>query len=121
MNYNWNKQTLTVQDISSILKVGKNSAYTLVEKKEFNSIKVGTTIRISMEVFKDWLNKQNFPIDEEETFEYQSYTIDDIQKILGISKNPAYNLVKENNFEFIKLGKVIRISKKSFDQWLNKS
>lgn len=47
------------------------------------------------------------------------YTVDEIQNILGISKASAYNLVKENVFRSVRIGGSIRISKKSFDNWLD--
>lgn len=47
------------------------------------------------------------------------YTVGDIQKILKISKNVAYNLIKENLFPVIKIKSIFRIPKKSFHKWLD--
>ena len=47
------------------------------------------------------------------------YMVDDIAKILNISQNTAYKLVKSNVFKSVKIGSQYRISKKSFDYWLN--
>jgi excisionase family DNA binding protein len=47
------------------------------------------------------------------------YTVPEIQKILGVSKNTAYQLVKSKLFETRTLGKKILISRKSFERWLN--
>lgn len=44
----------------------------------------------------------------------------EIAKMLGIGRTSAYNLVKENHFKVVKIGAAIRISKKSFDDWLDK-
>ena len=49
-----------------------------------------------------------------------TYTVMEIATMLGIGRTSAYNLVKENHFKVIKIGASIRISKKSFDDWLNK-
>lgn len=49
----------------------------------------------------------------------RTYTVDEIQDILGISRPTAYNLVKQNEFRSIRVGGHIRISKKSFDEWLD--
>lgn len=49
----------------------------------------------------------------------RTYTVDEIQDILGISKTTAYALVKEKQFKCINVGRHIRISKKSFDEWLD--
>ena len=49
----------------------------------------------------------------------RTYTVDEIQDILGISRPTAYALVKRNLFRSIRIGGQIRISKKSFDEWLD--
>lgn len=52
-------------------------------------------------------------------FDKRTYTVDEIQDILGISKTTAYRLVKKNLFHVVRVGGAIRISKKSFDEWLD--
>lgn len=52
-------------------------------------------------------------------FEKRTYTVDEIQDILGISRTSAYNLVKKGVFRSVRIGGSIRISKKSFDAWLD--
>ena len=49
----------------------------------------------------------------------RTYTVDEIQDILEISRSSAYNLVKKNLFRSIRIGGHIRVSKKSFDEWLD--
>ena len=49
----------------------------------------------------------------------RTYTVDEIQDILGISRTSAYNLVKKKVFHSVRIGGSIRISKKSFDEWLD--
>lgn len=51
--------------------------------------------------------------------EKKTYTVQEIMKILGIGKNSAYQLVQENRFKSFRIGSSIRISKESFDRWLN--
>ena len=51
-------------------------------------------------------------------FDKRTYTVDEIQDILGISRSGAYNLLKKNLFHSVRIGGTIRISKKSFDAWL---
>lgn len=51
------------------------------------------------------------------------YDIEDLQELLGIGRTRAYELVKEayktqQPFKVIKLGKLYRIPKKPFDDWL---
>ena len=51
--------------------------------------------------------------------EKRTYTVREVQEILCIGKNAAYELVKAQKFKCVKVGNSIRISKKSFDQWLD--
>lgn len=48
------------------------------------------------------------------------YTVEEIQNILCISRTTAYELVKKGLFHCVKVGGSIRISKRSFDEWLDK-
>ena len=52
-------------------------------------------------------------------YEKRIYTVDEIQDILGIGRNAAYNLVKSGVFHSVRIGGNIRISKQSFDEWLD--
>jgi excisionase family DNA binding protein len=49
----------------------------------------------------------------------RSYTVLEIADLLQISRNKAYDLCKQGCFRTIKVGRSIRISKASFDQWLD--
>ena len=53
------------------------------------------------------------------TYEKRIYTVEEIQNILGVGKNTAYNLVKTKAFHSVRIGGNIRISKRSFDAWLD--
>ena len=50
--------------------------------------------------------------------ERRTYTVEDIAHILGIGRTSAYLLVKEGHFKIVRIGNAIRISKRSFDEWL---
>ena len=113
----WEKQILTAQDIARIFKCGKNLAY---KSDDMNAVRIGSTIRVSMKSFNEWINNKGFLLNNEETFDNQVYTLEEIKDILKIGRNSSYNLLNENYFKIIKLGKIVRISKKSFDNWLHK-
>lgn len=51
------------------------------------------------------------------------YLVDQLKVsvILGVGKNAAYQLVAENKFKSVRIGSSIRISKESFDKWLNEN
>ena len=55
----------------------------------------------------------------ESDYDKRIYTVEEIQDTLGVSKTSAYNLVKSNVFHSVKIGDHYRISKKSFDKWLD--
>lgn len=53
--------------------------------------------------------------------EKRVYTVSEIMSILDISHCTAYALIKSGQFKSVKVGKGYRISKKSFDNWLNEN
>ena len=53
------------------------------------------------------------------TKEKKTYTVEEIAEQLDISKKVAYSLVKSGQFSYVCAGKAIRVSKVSFDKWLN--
>lgn len=50
----------------------------------------------------------------------RTYTVEEIAKILGIGRTAAYNLVHSGVFKMVRIGSSIRVSKVSFDDWLDK-
>lgn len=71
-------------------------------------------------MFEDKITALNQATDEQPiVFEKRTYTVPEIQDILGIGKNSAYSLVKSGAFRTVRIGGSIRISKKSFDIWLD--
>ena len=51
--------------------------------------------------------------------ELRTYKVEDIAEMLNIGRSSAYALVKEGHFKVVRVGNAIRISKKSFDEWLD--
>ncbi|MBQ2879367.1 MAG: helix-turn-helix domain-containing protein [Anaerotignum sp.] len=52
------------------------------------------------------------------------YSADDIQKILGLGRSMTYTflekvLCEQKPFKVLKVGKLYRVPKKGFDEWLN--
>ena len=68
---------------------------------------------------KGVLMSQTWNGTKKETPERRTYTVDDIAQILGIGRTSAYILVKEGHFKIVRIGNAIRISKRSFDEWLD--
>ena len=55
---------------------------------------------------------------EKRPLECRTYTVNEIARILGVSRAQAYRLVQEDLFKSVRIGNAIRISKLSFDKWL---
>ena len=53
--------------------------------------------------------------------EKRCYTVKDLQEMLDVSRSTVYKLLRQHEFRWIQLeGGGYRISKKSFDEWLDK-
>ena len=55
---------------------------------------------------------------EKGTPQSRTYTVNDIAAILGIGRATAYKLANSGTFKTIRIGNMIRISRKSFEDWL---
>ena len=64
-------------------------------------------------------------VNEEVMVEQQVYLAADIQRMLGIGKSKSYTFLeeiykqKDPPFRVLKLGKLFRVPKRGFDEWLN--
>lgn len=45
-------------------------------------------------------------------------TADDVKGILGIGKNQAYNLMNSGQFHVVRIGRLMRVSREVFFEWL---
>lgn len=55
---NKNSITLTVKDIAERLKIGRNSAYELMNQRDFPSFRIGKCIRVTEAAFEEFLVNQ---------------------------------------------------------------
>ena len=53
------------------------------------------------------------------TNEKRTYSVQEIAEILQISRSMAYNLCSQSLFKTVRVGKYVRVSKPSFDEWLD--
>lgn len=64
-------------------------------------------------------------VDNEGTVDQQVYLAADIQRMLRIGKSKAYTFLedvynqKNPPFKVLKIGKLFRVPKRGFDEWLN--
>ena len=56
---------------------------------------------------------------QETNTEKRSYSVSEAAEILGVSKRSVYNLCSSGVFKCVRIGTKLRISKKSFDDWLD--
>ena len=49
----------------------------------------------------------------------RTYTVDEIAGILKVGRTSAYAVAKKGLFKTVRVGTAIRISKASFDKWLD--
>ena len=60
-----------------------------------------------------------FNHDKQAVSEKRTYSVQENEDILQISRSMAYNLCKQPLFKTVKVGKYVRVSKPSFDEWLD--
>ncbi len=53
--------------------------------------------------------------------EKRTYTVQEVQEILGISRPTVYDLLQKHVFSWQPIGNKYRISKISFDKWLDEN
>ena len=49
-------EVMTIKELQQFLKIGRNSAYDLVNRKEFKVLRVGKSIRINKAEFLRWFD-----------------------------------------------------------------
>lgn len=49
----------------------------------------------------------------------RTYSVAEAAQILGVSKKSVYNLCGKDVFKTVRIGSSLRISKRSFDEWLD--
>ena len=53
--------------------------------------------------------------------ETRTYSVEEVRAILNIGRRKAYDLCNSGLFKTVHVGRHIRISKLSFDEWLDRS
>lgn len=62
---------------------------------------------------------EEFNYKKQAVSEKRTYSVQEIADILQISRSMAYSLCKQSLFKTVKVGKYVRVSKPSFDEWLD--
>lgn len=58
ISVNYVPQMITVEELQKILNIGKDTAYKIVKRKDFPSIKLGREYRVLVNNLSEWINKQ---------------------------------------------------------------
>ena len=64
------------------------------------------------------MNFEDLTIQPKPSSGNRCYTVQDLQDIPGVSRGSLYQLLRRNEFRWIRIGSGYRIPKKSFDEWL---
>ena len=67
MDFEHMPDVLTISDLQKVLRIGRNTAYRLINTKEIRSIRIGRSIRIPREYVEEFVNPQNISIDDKKT------------------------------------------------------
>lgn len=56
---------------------------------------------------------------QENVVEKKAYTVQEVMHILNIGRTKAYEICNSGCFRTIRIGRVLRVNKASFDDWFN--
>lgn len=94
------------------------------ENKPFSPFSFSGEFDTSSPLIKEEEEETTIPERTIDSIEQRVYMAHDIQKSLGLGKSKTYEFLEEvyrnkSPFRVIKVGKLFRIPKKSFDAWLD--
>lgn len=115
------KDILIFDELTEILKLGKNTAYDLLQTKEIYSKKIGKEYKIPKICVVDYLFKQ---VSDKNTILKSYQDVLDFQEVLEILRNPSentvYKLLKDKEIYSIKIARGYKIPKVSLIDFLFK-
>ena len=90
--------------------------YFIKMEDDFNEGSDIIFIEASKEQYFEWRKEH----DQHKYLNYHAKdSLKEIQSILGISRGTVYILLERNLFHYVRIGNRIRVSRKSFDKWLD--
>lgn len=131
---NW-RHTMSIRETADILGIAPTTVYSLISKNLFTVLTISgkkriekralkndmlikanitTTTRRLLMMFEEKIAKLNSQQDRK-----KSYSVPEIQKILKVERHTVYKLIKEGHFKAAFIGGKWRISRLSFDLWLD--
>ena len=118
------KTTISVPEMTHLLGLKKTEGYWLVHKKQFQTVMIAGQMRIVLSSFEEWYANQTHykkvdgsaPGSEIKSI---SYSIDDLSKLLNISDDCVYDLLKKEDIPTIIVSNQKRVKKRIFHKWLS--
>lgn len=120
------EESYSIRDIAEIFGLSECFAYELMAKENLETITVDYWKRIPREAFERWYASQSRyrtaeDRERDREAEENSIWLPDLARMLGISRNAVYTLMKSKSgkgiFEILVIGGRKRVTRASFDRW----
>ena len=124
---NLKKNSYSAADIGQILGISEKYAYDLIRENELPVITVDYWQRVPKRAFDRWYHSQTHFRNAEDrardaVLEAATITMPEMARMLDISRKTVYSILRAkknvNVFEIVVIGDVKRITKDSFNRWL---
>ena len=118
------KTTISVPEMTHLLGLKKTEGYWLVHKNLFQTVMVARQMRIVLSSFEEWYANQTHykKVDGSapgRDIKSISYSISDLSKLLNISDDCVYELLKKEDIPIIMVSNQKRVKKRIFHKWLS--
>ena len=118
------RRWMSVREMGDLLGIRKTDRYWLVHKNVFETRTISGKMWVNIESFDKWYANQvkyRKITGEAPGLELKEWSLSprDIAQLLEIPEYRVYELLKKKQFEWVVVGGKYRISKKSFDRWLD--
>lgn len=117
------KKTLyRVSDLMELLNISKYTAYRLINQNVFETCNIDNQTCIVRDSFEQWYASQNIYRKTSDRIKDQllyetTLSIPDAARILGVSRQNIYPMIKAGHMETIMVNGRKRVTKDSFENW----
>jgi len=108
---------LNAQHVQEILDIGKEKAYELMDSKGFPVLKVGRHKKVLRNKFFQWLQDPT-GTSEQSLKDNNLITAEEVSSILGCSKRVAYEIMDQEGFPLIKVGRLKKVDQQELRKWM---
>ena len=116
------KKTMSVREMGRLLGLKKVESYWLVHKEYFDTVLVSGKMRVVIESFEHWYTGQvkYRKVTGEppgERLHQESYSAQDMGKMLGVSEDVAYSIINRYELPTILVDYWKRVPRDAFEKW----